>query len=125
MPRTCPPPPKRPGADPNGIPYARHGFCLGWRRSRPARSLRRAGIGASCGQEGMGMGAVSQRIDPERHSSESQCFEKELRLRIECQEEGVGPLDDFYQVFFAGRCLLGRPVATLLLMWPPGCGKRA
>ena len=28
--RTCPPPPKRPGADPNGIPYALHGFCLGW-----------------------------------------------------------------------------------------------
>src|SRR5207245_1205405 len=62
--RTCPPPPKRPGADPNGIPYALHGFCLGWRRSRLARSLPRAGIGAVLWAGGHGNGDSESETRP-------------------------------------------------------------
>src|SRR2546425_460464 len=80
-------------------------------------------MGASCGQEGMGMGAVSQRLDPDRHSSESQRFEKELRRRIVGQEEGVRALVDLYQVFCAGMCPQGRPVGNLLFLGPTGSGK--
>jgi len=69
------------------------------------------------------MGAVSQRLDPERHSSESQRFEKELRRRIVGQEEGVRALVDLYQVFCAGMCPQGRPVGNLLFLGPTGSGK--
>ena len=69
------------------------------------------------------MGAVSQRLDPERHSSESQRFEKELRRRIVGQEEGVRALVDLYQVFCAGMCPQGRPVGSLLFLGPTGSGK--
>src|SRR5437899_881425 len=71
----------------------------------------------------MGMGAVSQRLDPKRQSSESQRFEKELRRRIVCQEEGVRALVDLYQVFCAGMCPQGRPVGSLLFLGPTGSGK--
>src|SRR5438445_11932680 len=71
----------------------------------------------------MGMGAVSQRLDPERQSSESQRFEKELRRRIVGQEEGMRALVDLYQVFCAGMCPQGRPVCNLLFLWPTGSGK--
>src|SRR2546425_6824379 len=104
MPTTCLPPPKRPVADPKGIPYALHGFRIGWRRPGPLVRYEGLELGRSCGQEGMGMGAVSQRLDPKRQSSESQRFEKELRRRIVCQEEGVRALVDLYQVFCAGMC---------------------
>src|SRR5437870_541663 len=80
-------------------------------------------LGPSCGQEGMGMETVSQRLDPERHSSESQRFEKELRRRIVGQEEGVRALVDLYQVFCAGMCPQGRPVGSLLFLGPTGSGK--
>src|SRR3989454_10899988 len=71
----------------------------------------------------MGMGAVSQRLDPERQSSESQRFEKELRRRIVGQEEGMRALVDLYQVFCAGMCPQGRPVGNLLFLGPTGSGK--
>src|SRR3989442_12438457 len=71
----------------------------------------------------MGMGAVSQRLDPERQSSESQRFEKELRRRIVGQEEGMRALVDLYQVFCAGMCPGGRPVGNLLFLGPTGSGK--
>src|SRR5438128_5713274 len=71
----------------------------------------------------MGMGAVSQRLDPERQSSESQRFEKELRRRIVGQEEGMRALVDLYQVFCAGMCPSGRPVGNLLFLGPTGSGK--
>src|SRR2546421_12915995 len=71
----------------------------------------------------MGMGAVSQRLDPERQSSESQRFEKELRRRMVGQEEGVRALVDLYQAFCAGMCPQGRPVGNLLFLGPTGSGK--
>src|SRR3989454_7476648 len=71
----------------------------------------------------MGMGAVSQRLDPERQSSESQRFEKELRRRIVGQAEGMRALVDLYQVFCAGMCPQGRPVGNLLFLGPTGSGK--
>src|SRR3989475_3436044 len=71
----------------------------------------------------MGMGAVSQRLDPERQSSESQRFEKELRRRIVGQEEGMRALVDLYQVFCAGMCPQGSPVGNLRFLGPTGSGK--
>jgi len=68
------------------------------------------------------MGAVSQRLDPERQSSESQRFEKELRRRIVGQEEGMRALVDLYQVFCAG-CALRDAGGNLLFLGPTGSGK--
>jgi len=63
------------------------------------------------------------RLDPSRHSFESQEFESAIRRRIVGQEDGVRAVADLYQVFRAGMCSLGRPVGNLLFLGPTGSGK--
>jgi ATP-dependent Clp protease ATP-binding subunit ClpB len=63
------------------------------------------------------------KLDPTRHSSESQEFESAMRRRIVGQEDGVRAVADLYQVFRAGMCSVGRPVGNLLFLGPTGSGK--
>src|SRR5580693_4676372 len=63
------------------------------------------------------------KLDPTRHSSESQEFESAMRRRIVGQEDGVRAVADLYQVFRAGMCSIGRPVGNLLFLGPTGAGK--
>ncbi len=63
------------------------------------------------------------KLDPNRHSFESQEFESAMRRRIVGQEEGVRALVDLYQVFRAGMSSSGRPVGNLLFLGPTGSGK--
>jgi ATP-dependent Clp protease ATP-binding subunit ClpA len=63
------------------------------------------------------------RLDPSRHSFESQEFESAMRRRVVGQEEGVRALADLYQVFCAGMSSSGRPVGNLLFLGPTGSGK--
>ncbi len=63
------------------------------------------------------------KLDPNRHSHESQEFEGALRRRIVGQEEGVRALADLYQVYCAGMSSTGRPVGNLLFLGPTGSGK--
>jgi len=62
-------------------------------------------------------------LDPTRRSVESQHFEDLLRQKIVGQEDGIRAVADFYQVFRAGLCPPGRPVANLLFLGPTGSGK--
>jgi ATP-dependent Clp protease ATP-binding subunit ClpB len=63
------------------------------------------------------------KLDPSRHSYESQRFESELYRRIVGQQEGVRALVDLYQVFCAGMSSEGHPVGNLLFLGPTGSGK--
>jgi ATP-dependent Clp protease ATP-binding subunit ClpB len=63
------------------------------------------------------------KLDPSRHSFESQEFESAIRRRIVGQEDGVRAVADLYQVFRAGMCSAGRPVGNLLFLGPTGSGK--
>jgi ATP-dependent Clp protease ATP-binding subunit ClpB len=63
------------------------------------------------------------KLDPNRHSLESQEFESAMRRRIVGQEDGVRAVADLYQVFRAGMCSVGRPVGNLLFLGPTGSGK--
>jgi ATP-dependent Clp protease ATP-binding subunit ClpB len=63
------------------------------------------------------------RLDPNRHSSESQEFESAMRRRIVGQEDGIRAVADLYQVFQAGMSSAGRPVGNLLFLGPTGSGK--
>jgi ATP-dependent Clp protease ATP-binding subunit ClpA len=63
------------------------------------------------------------KLDPTRHSFESQEFESALRRRIVGQEDGVRALADLYRVFRAGMCPAGRPVGNVLFLGPTGSGK--
>ena len=63
------------------------------------------------------------RLDPNRHSAESQEFESEMRRRIVGQEVGIRAVADLYQVFRAGMSSAGRPVGNLLFLGPTGSGK--
>jgi ATP-dependent Clp protease ATP-binding subunit ClpB len=63
------------------------------------------------------------KLDPNRHSFESQEFESAMRRRIVGQEDGVRAVADLYQVFRAGMCSTGRPVGNLLFLGPTGSGK--
>ena len=63
------------------------------------------------------------RLDPSRHSSESQEFESAMRRRIVGQEDGIRAVADLYQVFRAGMSSAGRPVGNLLFLGPTGSGK--
>ncbi len=63
------------------------------------------------------------KLDPNRHSLESQEFESAMRRRIVGQEDGVRAVADLYQVFRAGMCSTGRPVGNLLFLGPTGSGK--
>ena len=76
-------------------------------------------------QETLGgtMRAEKQKLDPSRHSFESEEFEVAMRRRIVGQEDGVRALADLYQVFRAGMCSAGRPVGNILFLGPTGSGK--
>src|ERR1700722_3063651 len=63
------------------------------------------------------------KLDPNRHSFESEEFGSALRRRIVGQEEGIRALTDAYQVYRAGMCSPGRPVANVLFLGPTGSGK--
>jgi ATP-dependent Clp protease ATP-binding subunit ClpB len=63
------------------------------------------------------------KLDPSRHSFESEEFESAMRRRIVGQEDGIRALTDAYQVFRAGMCSPGRPVANVLFLGPTGSGK--
>jgi ATP-dependent Clp protease ATP-binding subunit ClpB len=69
------------------------------------------------------MRADKIRLDPTRHSFESQQFESAMLTRVVGQDEGVRALVDLYQVFCAGMCSPGRPVGNLLFLGPTGSGK--
>ena len=63
------------------------------------------------------------KLDPSRHSFESQEFETAMRRRLVGQEDGVRAVANMYQVFRAGMCSPGRPVGNLLFLGPTGSGK--
>ena len=63
------------------------------------------------------------KLDPNRHSFESQEFESAMRRRIVGQEEGIRAVAGLYQVFRAGMNSNGRPVGNLLFLGPTGSGK--
>jgi ATP-dependent Clp protease ATP-binding subunit ClpA len=63
------------------------------------------------------------KLDPNRHSFESEEFEYAMRRRVVGQEEGVRALTDLYQVFRAGLNSSGRPVGNVLFLGPTGTGK--
>jgi ATP-dependent Clp protease ATP-binding subunit ClpA len=63
------------------------------------------------------------KLDPNRHSFESQEFESAMRRRIVGQEEGIRAVADLYQVFRAGMNSNGHPVGNLLFLGPTGSGK--
>src|SRR5579863_7411844 len=63
------------------------------------------------------------KLDPSRHSLESQEFETSMRRRLVGQEDGVRAVANMYQVFRAGMCSPGRPVGNLLFLGPTGAGK--
>jgi ATP-dependent Clp protease ATP-binding subunit ClpB len=63
------------------------------------------------------------KLDPNRHSFESQEFESAMRRRIVGQEDGVRAVADLYQVYRAGMCSAGRPVGNILFLGPTGSGK--
>jgi len=65
----------------------------------------------------------NQKLDPSRHSFESEEFESAMRRRIVGQEDGVRALADLYQVFRAGMSSAGRPVGNILFLGPTGSGK--
>src|SRR5260370_21825501 len=64
-----------------------------------------------------------KELDPQKRSSTSRHFEKELRQRVVGQNEAVQALVDLYQVFCAGLHSPGRPVGNLLFLGPTGSGK--
>jgi ATP-dependent Clp protease ATP-binding subunit ClpA len=63
------------------------------------------------------------KLDPSRHSFESDEFGSAMRRRIVGQEDGIRALTDAYQVFRAGMCPPGRPVGNVLFLGPTGSGK--
>src|ERR1035437_992056 len=69
------------------------------------------------------MRAQKVKLDPSRHSYESQAFESSMRRRIVGQEEGIRAVADLYQVYCAGMSPTGRPVGNLLFLGPTGSGK--
>jgi ATP-dependent Clp protease ATP-binding subunit ClpB len=73
--------------------------------------------------EGGNMRPEKIKLDPSRHSFESQEFETAIRRRIVGQEDGVRAVADLFQVFRAGMCSAGRPVGNLLFLGPTGSGK--
>jgi ATP-dependent Clp protease ATP-binding subunit ClpB len=69
------------------------------------------------------MRAEKMKLDPTRHSYESQAFGSAMRRRIVGQEDGVRAVADLYQVYCAGMSSTGRPVGNLLFLGPTGSGK--
>ncbi len=62
-------------------------------------------------------------LDPTLHSPEVRDFEAALRRRVVGQERAVRRLARVYQVYSAGLCTVGRPIANLLFLGPTGSGK--
>ncbi|MGD0839963.1 MAG: AAA family ATPase [Candidatus Acidiferrales bacterium] len=71
------------------------------------------------------MTAASRKttLDTSRRSADSLEFDAALRRKIVGQPEAVAALVDLHQVFVAGMCSPGRPVANLLFLGPTGSGK--
>jgi len=69
------------------------------------------------------VGALAQRLDPGRRSTDTLEFDTALRRKIVGQEEAVRAVVELYQVFRAGLCSQGRPVGNLLFLGPTGSGK--
>ena len=69
------------------------------------------------------MGGRQIILDPSLNSRKVQEFEDALHQRVVGQERAVRRLARVYQVFRAGLCTPGRPVANLLFLGPTGSGK--
>ena len=64
-----------------------------------------------------------EQFDPQKRSSTSCHFEKELRRRVVGQDQAVQALVDLYQMFCAGLHSPSRPIGNLLFLGPTGSGK--
>jgi len=62
-------------------------------------------------------------LDPTLHSPEVCDFEAALAARVVGQDRAVRRLARVYQVYRAGLCVPGRPIANLLFLGPTGSGK--
>jgi ATP-dependent Clp protease ATP-binding subunit ClpA len=62
-------------------------------------------------------------LDPDETSSRAREFEERLASRVVGQERAVRGMSSFYQVFLAGLNQSDRPIGTMLLLGPTGCGK--
>jgi ATP-dependent Clp protease ATP-binding subunit ClpB len=62
-------------------------------------------------------------LDPTLHSPEVRDFEAALAARVVGQDRAVRQLARVYQVYRAGLCPSGRPIANLLFLGPTGSGK--
>src|SRR5579862_702347 len=85
-----------------------------------------SGKSANCGAKktpGEDMRTEIAKLDPMRHSFESQEFGSAMRRRIVGQEDGVRAVADLFQVFRAGMSSGDRPVGNLLFLGPTGSGK--
>ena len=64
-----------------------------------------------------------ERLDPKRQAESVQEFALALRRQIVGQEEAVQAMVELFQVFKAGLCAPGRPIANCLFLGPTRCGK--
>jgi ATP-dependent Clp protease ATP-binding subunit ClpA len=62
-------------------------------------------------------------LDPTLHSPEVREFEAALTARVVGQSRAIRQLARVYQVYRAGLCVPGRPIANLLFLGPTGAGK--
>ena len=62
-------------------------------------------------------------LDPTLHSPEVCDFEAAVAARVVGQDRAVRRLARVYQVYRAGLCVPGRPIANLLFLGPTGSGK--
>ncbi|HTG14035.1 MAG TPA: AAA family ATPase [Blastocatellia bacterium] len=62
-------------------------------------------------------------LDPDETSSRAREFEEMLASRVVGQERAVRGMSSFYQIFLAGLNQSDRPIGTMLLLGPTGCGK--
>jgi ATP-dependent Clp protease ATP-binding subunit ClpB len=63
------------------------------------------------------------RLDPALRSPLAQRFEDELHARVVGQDRAVRELSSLYEVALAGINAPNRPIGTMLLLGPTGCGK--
>ena len=64
-----------------------------------------------------------EKLDPSRQADEVQKFALAVRRKIVGQEDAVQSLVEFFQVYRAGLCAPGRPIANFLFLGPTGSGK--
>jgi ATP-dependent Clp protease ATP-binding subunit ClpB len=73
--------------------------------------------------EGAKMSGQAIALDPTLHSPEVRDFEAALANRVVGQDRAIRRLARVYQVYRAGLCAPGRPIANLLFLGPTGSGK--